>query len=465
MSATTLNIETSQDAIVEAVAGQRKFFKSKATLPLSFRMQQLKKLKSLLEQNEAALFAAIKKDFGKSKNDTLMTELLPLKHEIDLGIKNLKQWAKPKRVRTNLLNMPAKSYLVAEPLGTALIIGAWNFPYNLALSPLVSSMLAGNVSILKPSEVAPATSQIMAKLINNNFDPNYIKVIEGGVPETTALLEQRFDKVFYTGSPRVGKIVNQAVAKHLTNVTLELGGKNPVIFTQDCELEVSVKRMVWAKFVNAGQFCIAPDYVLVPKSRKAEFLEVLVKEIKKHSYSLEKGNYVQIINERNFERVANLIDPEKVFFGGKMDKAKRLIQPTVLDNVSLEDKVMEEEIFGPVLPVLAYDQIDEAFEIVAQFEKPLGAYLFTNDSKIKQRFLREVPFGGGGINEASMHVTNSNLPFGGVGNSGIGSYHGKFGFDCFSHQKAVIDKPTFIELDFKYYGLNDLKMKIARKFF
>jgi aldehyde dehydrogenase (NAD+) len=446
----------------QLVQNQRQFFNQNNTKSVDFRLEQLRKLKTLLLEHEDAMHDAIFKDFGKSKYENQLTEFFPLIDEINVAIKNLKKWIKPKNVATNILNFPAKSYLVPEPLGVSLVIGAWNFPYNLTLTPLVGSMAAGNTTILKPSELAQHTSAIMTKILNENFDSNYIHLIEGGIPETTALLNQRYDKIFFTGSPMVGKIVNKAAAEHLTNVTLELGGKNPAIFTKDAALKMSVKRMIWAKFVNSGQFCITTDYALVHKDIKDDFLKYAVEEIKKNNFSRDNHNYVQIINERNFDRVVNLIDPDKVFYGGNYNKDERYIEPTILHNVNLDDAVMQEEIFGPVLPVITYETLDEAFEIIKHFEKPLAAYLFSDSSAIKDRFLNEISFGSGAINDCVMQISNPNLPFGGVGHSGMGRYHGKYSFECFSHFKAILDKPTAIETNLKYYGYNEKKLKLVK---
>lgn len=448
--------------ITGLVAEQRAYHKSNATLPIEFRLQQLRKLQQLLIEHEEELFDAIYADFGKSKELTQLTELFPVHAEIKDALKHLEKWAKPRKVKTNLLNKPGSSYLVPEPLGVSLVIGAWNFPYNLSLVPVVGSMMAGNTTVLKPSELPAATSAIMAKIINENFDPRFLHVVEGGIAETTALLEQRYDKIFFTGSPQVGKIVNQAAAPHLTNVTLELGGKNPAIFTEGASVEVGVKRMIWAKFLNAGQLCLAPDYVLVHKSIKDEVLEAMKKEIKKHKYSVENGNFVRIINERNFDRVASLIDQEKVYYGGKINREERVIKPTILHNVELDDPVMQDEIFGPVIAVLEYETLDEAFEIVRDFEKPLAAYMFTNSKFAKERFLTEVSFGSGAINEAVMQTSNYHLPFGGVGNSGMGSYHGQYSFECFSHLKAILEKGATFEPDLKYYGHSERQLKIIK---
>ncbi|WP_299521525.1 aldehyde dehydrogenase [Winogradskyella sp.] len=459
---TPLSIEQFEKDVNQLVNNQRAYFNSNATRSAEFRLKQLKKLKALLLEHEEEMHQAIFKDFGKSKYENQLTEFFPLIDEINLTIKNLKKWMQHKSVRTNLLNFPAKSYLVPEPLGVTLVIGAWNFPYNLSLTPMVGSMAAGNTTILKPSELPVETSKIMTKIINENFDPNYLCVVEGAIPETTALLKQRYDKIFFTGSPMVGKIVNKAAAEHLTNVTLELGGKNPAIFHKDAALKIGVKRMIWAKFVNSGQFCITTDYALVHKDIKEEFLKLTIQEIEKGNFSEENNNYVQIINSRNFDRVVNLIDPEKVHYGGGYNREDRRIQPTILTEVNLDDKVMQEEIFGPLLPVIEYETIDEAFDIIKRFEKPLAAYLFSDSNAIKDRFLNEIPFGSGGINDCVMQVSNPNIPFGGVGHSGMGRYHGKYSFECFSHFKGVLDKPTVIETNLKYYGYSEKRMKIMK---
>lgn len=449
--------------IANVVKTQRAYFRTKATLSVDFRLKQLIKLRDLLKAHEQDMFDAIYEDFGKSKPQTQLTELFPLYEELGLAIKHLKTWAKPRKVPTNLLNQPAKSYIVAEPLGTTLVIGAWNFPYNLSLVPLVGSMMAGNTTVLKPSELPARTSQIMAKIINENFDAGYLHVVEGAIPETTALLNQRWDKIFFTGSPQVGRIVNQAAAPHLTNVTLELGGKNPAIFAKDAPINVGVKRMIWAKFLNSGQLCLTPDYVLAHSSIKDQVMERMVHEIEKNDFSVERGNFTRIINERNFDRVAGLIDPDKVYYGGDSNRVERVVRPTILHNVSLEDPIMQEEIFGPIIAVMTFDTLDEAFDIVHQLEKPLAGYLFSHDTETKRRFLSEIPFGSGAINDAVMQTTNANLPFGGVGTSGMGRYHGEFSFECFSHMKPVLEKTFDFEPNLKYYGHSDRQMKLIQK--
>ena len=441
---------------------QKNFFNSNKTKSIDFRKQQLKKLKKLLKENEDVLFEAIYRDFKKAKFETYTTELSLLYSEIETALSQLNSWSKKKRVRTNFANFPAKSYIIPEPLGVVLVIGAWNYPYQLAIAPAIAALTAGNTVILKPSEIAFHSSAIMAKIINESFDAAVFYVQEGGVPETTTLLELPFDKIFFTGSTAVGKIVYQAAAKNLTPVTLELGGKSPTFVCKDADLEITAKRMVWAKFLNAGQTCIAPDYVLVEETIKTSFLKAIVRELKKTNYCIVNENYVQIINDRNFERLKKLIDPNKIYYGGKTDKTERLIYPTILDNCTFDDLVMQEEIFGPILPIISFTSLDEALAKVKEREKPLSCYVFTSSYAIQHKIENELSFGGGAINDAIMHISNNKMPFGGVGASGMGNYHGKFGFDTFSHFKSILNKPTWLEFNFKYSPYTEWKQKIIK---
>lgn len=441
---------------------QKAFFNSNQTKSINFRKLQLQKLKKILKENEGLLFDSIYRDFKKAKFETYTTELSLLYSEIETALSKLNSWSKKQKVSTNFANFPAKSYIIPEPLGTVLIIGAWNYPYQLAIAPAIAALTAGNTVILKPSEIAVHTSAIMAKIINESFDASVFYVQEGGVTETTALLELPFDKIFFTGSTQVGKIVYQAAAKNLTPVTLELGGKSPTFVFKDANLKMAAKRMVWAKFLNAGQTCIAPDYVLVEESIKDAFLEEVVREIEKTNYSIANENYVQIINQKNFERLAKLIDADKIYFGGKWDKSERIIQPTILDNCTFDDLVMQEEIFGPILPIISYLDLDEAIAKVKEREKPLSCYVFTSSNANQNKIENELSFGGGAINDAIMHISNDKMPFGGVGASGMGNYHGKFGFDTFSHFKSILNKPTWLEFDFKYSPYTEWKQKIIK---
>ncbi|TSJ41183.1 aldehyde dehydrogenase [Fluviicola chungangensis] len=443
---------------------QRVFFNSNQTKDLSFRIKQLQRLKTLLLSNQNRLNEAIYADFGKSPFETFTNEFGLVFLDIDEACSKLKQWAKRKRVRTNWINFPAKSYIIPEPLGVSLVIGAWNYPYQLSLAPSVAAIAAGNTVILKPSELPSNTSKLLAELINNSFDPGFFHVVEGGIDQTTALLAQRFDKIFFTGSTNVGRIVYQAAAKHLTPVTLELGGKSPAIFTENAKLSIGIKRLIWAKFLNAGQTCIAPDYVLLPLSMKDEFLQLAKKEIEQASYSIENGNYVRIINDKNVERLKSLIDQNKVYFGGEIMEEKRIIHPILMQDVTFDDAVMQEEIFGPILPIITYESLDEIISEIKKREKPLSCYIFTGDSAVKNKLLSELSFGGGAVNEAIMHISNSRLPFGGVGQSGVGSYHGEAGFRTFSHYKSILEKATWFETKLKYSPYSEKKLQWIRRF-
>ena len=447
------------------VENQKKFFNTNKTKDVKFRIKQLVKFRDILKANEEFLYRAIYDDFKKSEFDTYTNELLLLYIDIKEAIHNLKKWSKPKRVRTNLVNFPAKSYIIPEPLGVSLVIGAWNYPYQLSLAPVIAAIAAGNTVILKPSELPSNTSSAMAKIINENFESEYLKVVEGGIPETTELLNQNFDKIFFTGSVPVGKIVYQAAAENLTPVTLELGGKSPAFITESCNLKMTVKRLAWSKFLNAGQTCIAPDYVLVHESIKERFLELIKVEIENSHYAFDNGNYVQIINERNFNRLLPQIDESKIYYGGNHNIEQRYIEPTILHNVSFEDKVMEDEIFGPILPVISYTNLDEIIGYVKSKPKPLSCYVYTEERNIKQKILREITFGGGAVNDSVMHIANSNLPFGGVGHSGIGSYHGEAGFRTFSHYKSILDKPSWFELSLKYFPQTKGNLNFIKRFF
>ena len=442
---------------------QKTFFNSHATKDLDFRKAQLQKLKKVVKSNEKLLYDAIYQDFGKSEFETFGTEISFVYKDIDYYLKNLKSFAKPKNVLTNIVNQMGSSKIVFEPLGNCLVIGAWNYPYQLTLTPVIAAIAAGNTCVIKPSELPENTMKAMAKLINENFDPQFLYVVEGGVEETTAILKLRFDKIFFTGSPRVGKIVYKAAAEHLTPVTLELGGKSPAFVTEKADLQIAAKRIVWGKFINAGQTCVAPDYLYVAENIKAKFLKVLIEEIKKRNYTDNVDHYCKIINERNFDRLEKMIDREKMVFGGETNREKRYISPTVLDYVTWDDAVMQEEIFGPILPILTYKNLETAMQTVVEGEKPLSAYLFSNDAKEQELFTEKLSFGGGCINDTLMHLSNDRLPFGGVGNSGIGHYHGKFGFIAFSHQKAILKKSNYLEPELKYPPYSDAKLNILKK--
>jgi len=447
------------------VSAQHAYFAKGSTKDVKFRIEQLTKLETLLKDNEDLLNQAIFDDFKKSSFENYLTELSLLYHDIKVAKRNLYRWTRRQKVSTNIANFPAKSYIVPEPLGVCLVIGAWNYPYQLSLAPAIAALAAGNTVIIKPSELPKNTAQAMATLINKNFPADYFHVVQGGVPETTELLKQQFDKIFFTGSTKVGKIVYKAAADNLTPVTLEMGGKSPAFVTKDCNLKITVKRMIWAKFLNAGQTCIAPDYVLIDKHIEGEFLELAKQEIIEANYAYENDNYLQIINTDNLERLKKMLDPDKIYFGGEVHKETRYMQPTLMHNVTFKDTVMQEEIFGPILPVISYTTIDDAIAEVNKLPKPLSCYVFTNEKKSKNKILTSISFGGGAINEAVMHITNPKLPFGGVGKSGIGNYHGKAGFDCFTHYKSILDKPTWLELPLKYAPYSNTKLKWFKRLF
>ncbi|ALJ06434.1 aldehyde dehydrogenase [Pseudalgibacter alginicilyticus] len=450
---------------VEALLNQQRlFFNSNKTKDVSFRIEQLKKIKTLLKENETLLYDAIYEDFGKSEFETYVGELSLIYQEINHFIKNIKRWSKQKKVCTSLVNFPAKSYIIPEPLGVSLVIGAWNYPFQLSLVPAITALAAGNTVILKPSELSVKTSKVMAEIINNNFSSHYFHVVEGGVEKTTALLNHRFDKLFFTGSTSVGKIIYKAAAKHLTPVTLELGGKSPTFVFADTDIKMTSKRIVWAKFLNAGQTCVAPDYILVDHTIEKEFLEALKNDIDTY-YTNKKDiaeNYLRIINTKNFDRLSKLINPDKLYCGGGLDRDKRLINPTVLQNISFEDDIMQDEIFGPILPVISFTNLDETIKQVKEKPKPLSCYIYSKNRKIINKVLKELSFGGGAVNDSVMHLSSSKLPFGGVGLSGMGSYHGKAGFDTFSHYKSIIDKPFWFEANIKYAPYSKTKLKLIK---
>ncbi len=447
------------------VIAQKNYFLEGNTRNLNQRINSLRKLRELLKKNEKKLFEAIYADFGKSEYETYETELSLIYHEINKAIKKIPVWARTKRIKTNLPNLPAKSYIIAEPLGTALIIGAWNYPYQLSLIPLISAIAAGCTAIVKPSELSAHSSRTMAEIINSNFDSRYISVLQGGVQETGELLEQHFDKIFFTGSIPVGKIVYEAAAKHLTPVTLELGGKSPVFVLNDCNIKITAKRIIWGKFLNAGQTCVAPDYLLVDSKIIDKLLaeiERLISELFPNTKDVEE-NYVRIINEKHFNRLADLIEPEKIYCGGHLNKEKLFISPTIFTNVDFDSKIMADEIFGPLLPVIAFDDLQTAIFKVKSRPKPLALYVFGKNGKNIDLIMKEISFGGGAVNDTVMHLSNGALPFGGVGSSGTGNYHEHAGFKAFSHYKSILHKRPILEPFLKYRPYTTLKLNILKR--
>ena len=460
---------TNKQAIIDVVEKQRNYFNSSATLFYEFRIKQLHHLKRTIEKYEPQIIKALNDDLGKSEFESYLSEVGFVLLDLSHTIKDLKKWMKSKRVKTPFILQPASSKVYFSPLGVNLIIAPFNYPFQLALSPLIAAIAAGNTAVIKASELTPNVSQIIHDLINEAFASEYIAFIEGEVPETTLLLEQKFDHIFFTGSPRVGSIVMSAAAKHLTPVTLELGGKSPCVVEKDANIDIAVKRIVFGKFLNAGQTCVAPDYVMVHKDIKEQFVNKLSERINTiygDDSSISK-DYGRIISQAHFKRLVDLIDSNKVVVGGQFDEANKFIAPTVMKNVSLEDAIMKDEIFGPILPVLEYSQLDDVFNVVNQLSQhPLSAYIFSEDKNTQENFINGIQFGGGCINHCLQHLVNFNLPFGGVGNSGIGSYHGFSGFEQFSHKKSMFKAVTWFDLfSLLYPPYNKIKLKIIRSVF
>ena len=440
--------------LVNKLKAQRVFFETGITKEYDFRQQQLQKLLAVVQKYELEIFEALHTDLKKSPEECWITENGFFLSELKNAIKKLSSWMKPQKVRTNLANLPSKSLIIAEPLGVVLIISPWNYPFQLLFTPLIGAMAAGNCVVLKSSEFAQATSAIMKKMLAEIFNEQYILLIEGdGATVITEMMDNFvFDHVFYTGSTAAGKIIYQNAAKNLVPVTLELGGKSPCVVEAEVDIKVAAKRIAFPKFSNAGQMCVAPDYVLVHASQK----DALVAELKKAIETFFKGDaetsydYGRIINEKQFDRLISYLRDGKILYGGKANREKLFIEPTLMDNINLDGGIMNDEIFGPLLPIISFTGMEEALQIIARHKNPLAFYLFTNNKEKEKRWLQAVAFGGGCINNASVHLLNHHLPFGGRGTSGTGKYHGRFSFDTFSHKKAVLKTPTWLDLSIKY---------------
>lgn len=448
----------------ELLIRQDTYFRSGATRSYTFRRQQLEKLKALVLANQTVIFEALKKDLRKHETESYLAEVGFVCAEISDAIKHLKKWMKPRKVPSPIVVWPARSRVVPEPLGRSLIISPWNYPFQLTLAPLVGSMAAGNVSVVKPSELAPYTAEVMKNLINAHFPAEYIHVVTGGPELSQKLLEHRWDHIFFTGSTAIGKVIASAAAKHLTPCTLELGGKSPCLVTKHARLDVTARRIVFGKFLNSGQTCVAPDYVLVEDSVHDAFVEAMKQEIRLRFGTdlLSNSQLPKIINRRHFDRLMRLIEPSKVSIGGRNNPSELLIEPTMLTGIKIDDPVMQEEIFGPILPIIPYKDLNEARSIIFGFEKPLALYLFSESALEQTEVIDSVSFGGGCINDTLMHLANPNLPFGGVGASGTGAYHGQYSFEIFSHMKAVLMNSTNFDLPLRYAPWTQLKDKIMR---
>jgi aldehyde dehydrogenase (NAD+) len=459
------NTSTTEKEIINIVAKQRDFFKTGATKSYRSRIENLNKLKAALLKYETALHEALKKDLGKPEFEAYLSETGFSLLDISESISRLKRWMKPKWTLTSLLTQPGSSHIYYSPLGVNLIIAPYNYPVMLTFSPLIAAIAAGNTAVLKTSELTPACSAIIRQLINETFAPEYIAYIGGEVKQTTILLQQKFDHIFFTGSPRVGSIIMTAAAKNLTPVTLELGGKSPCIVHEDAKLDIAVKRIVNSKFLNAGQTCVAPDYVLVHKSVKEAFLSKLKERIISvyGEDASSSPDFARIVSDDHFQRICGLIDPKKVVVGGQSDAKSRFISPTVMRDVEVTDKIMAEEIFGPVLPVLEYEVLHDIYELVDQLpQHPLACYLFSESTAIQQEIINTIQSGNACINNCVFHAANPYLPFGGVGESGIGAYHGFHGFECFSHKKGVLKSATWIDNPLTYAPYGN-KINLLRK--
>lgn len=441
-------------ALLAQLKQQRQFFESGATRPYAFRKQQLLNLKKAVEDHEAEIYAALFADLHKSKEECWVTENGFFMAELKDTLANLKQWMEPEAVPTNLLNLPSSSKVMREPLGVVLIIGPWNYPFQLLFTPLMGALAAGNTVVLKPSEFAPATAAVMEKIIHTVFPPEQVLYVPGdGATVIPAMMNHfSFDHVFYTGSTSVGKIIYKMAAENLVPVTLELGGKSPCVVEEDANITVAAKRIAMPKYSNAGQMCVAPDYVLVHESKRVQLIEALKKAIPQFygkDASKEDG-YGRIINEKQFNRIVQYLSDGTIVHGGKYDAATLYIEPTILDGVSVDSTIMRDEIFGPILPILSFNTMEEAKAIIAKNPNPLAFYIFTSSSTKEKAWLEAVPAGGACVNTATLHLTNPNLPFGGRGFSGTGAYHGKYSFETFSHKKAVMKTPTWFDPALKY---------------
>lgn len=447
---------------LDLIQKQRAFFFEGKTKSVTYRFDALNRLKKAIKTKEQELMEALKEDLNKSEFDSFITEIGIILEEIRFTMKNLKNWAKPRRVKSTLTGIGSKSYIYPEPYGVALILSPWNYPFQLAIAPLIGAIAAGNCAILKPSELTPKTSALMAKIISENFPKEYVTVIEGGVETSTALLKEKFDYIFFTGSVPVGKVIMEAASKHLTPVTLELGGKSPCIVHKDANLKLAAKRIAWGKFINAGQTCVAPDYLYIHSQVKNEFLKLL-KESITELYGvnvIQNGNFTRIVSDKHFKRLTSFLKNGATYYGGSQDINKLMIEPTVLVDINWEDEVMLDEIFGPILPVIEYSDLSSMINQINNKPKPLALYIFSESTKVQKYILDTVSFGGGCINDTVFHLSSPYLPFGGVGESGIGAYHGKGSFDVFSHEKSILKQTTMFDLPFRYPNTKNALKKI-----
>lgn len=463
--------------IRKTVEAQRAFFASGATIPVQFRIDALKRLKAAIQAHEAEIEEALLCDVGKSSFESYMCEVGMTLAELCYHLKHLHKWVKPHRVASDFANFHSSCFRIAEPYGLTLVMSPWNYPFMLTLEPLIGAVAAGNCCVVKPSAYSAATSMVVARLIAEVFDPAHVSCVLGGRAENTSLLDQRWDYIFFTGSPAVGRLVMEKASHHLTPVSLELGGKSPCVIAKDANLELAARRLAFGKYLNVGQTCIAPDYVLCEESVHDEFVGLFTKAIVEQygANALENPDYGQIVNDKHFDRICGLINPNKIAFAAAgqadprdieqiTDRDNRRIAPVVMCDVTDDDAVMGEEIFGPLCPILKVKDMAEAEVFIKAHEKPLALYLFSNNRAVQERFMKHVPFGGGCINDTIVHIATSNMPFGGVGNSGMGAYHGKWSFDTFSHTKSVLRKHNWIDVPLRMQPYTAMKEKILRMF-
>jgi len=448
----------------EIVLKQREYFRNQNTISYDFRYKALSSLRSSILKHEEELSEALFKDLGKNQAESFFTEIGQVLKELTYIQKRLKKLMKNRRVKSSIIDFPSKSYISPYPYGVTLIISPWNYPVMLSLGPIVGAIAAGNTIILKPSEFSINTSKVIEKIISSTFDDEYIKVINGAVKETQDLLNQKLDYIFFTGSTNVGRIVMEKASKYLTPISLELGGKSPVIVGKCANIKIAAKRIAFGKLLNSGQTCIAPDYVYVHESVKAEFIKYLKEAIIEFfgDNPIESKDYGKIINNKHYDRLNNLIEGENIVFGGDKSDELQKISPTILDDINHDSKVMQEEIFGPILPLITFEDLNEVISYINNNPAPLALYLFTESKKVIQKVLNECKFGGGCINDTIMHVSSDYLPFGGVGESGMGSYHGKASFDTFSHYRSVMHKSTKFDLKVRYAPYTAAKEKVTR---
>lgn len=448
----------------QLLAQHRTFFESQKTKEVDFRKKYLKKLLAEIILQEDAICDALYADFKKPKFETLAAETQFVMAELKSAIRKLNTWAKPKRVSGTLLNWPSSDYMYKEPYGTVLIIAPWNYPFQLAIAPLIGAIAAGNTAVIKPSEITPNTAKIVSEIIAKVFPEEYVTVVEGGVETSQELLAQQWDYIFFTGSTKVGQIVYESAAKHLTPVTLELGGKNPTIVDETANIDIAAKRIVWGKFLNAGQTCIATDYILVHKSVKNELIEALKKAITQfYGENIEaSADYARTVSKNHYEGLLEMLEGETILFGGEKNDADNYLAPTLVDEPKLDSALMKGEIFGPILPIISYKNEEEIHNYSKNYGKPLATYIFSKNKDFQNKILKKYSFGGGAINDTIIHITNKRLPFGGVGPSGIGAYHGKTSFDLFSHTKAIVKKVTWLDIPLRYPPYT-LPLKYAKK--